>query len=138
MNPKDFAWTEEQQITVTNPTAETFTWKVHGKEYQLAAGKTAQMPGFIAWLYVYGQSVKAAQADGKFGSWNDEGFKQTYYDRFFVGADELIKVVEEEPELVQVIDVGEADPDEPAPLTGTNYVSKFDKKKANGGRYSKV
>lgn len=98
MNPTKFNWTEDQQVTVTNPTSEDFRWKVHGKDYLLGAGKTAKMPGFIAWLYVYNQAVKAVQADGKFNRWNDEGFQEEYYDRFVVGVDELVQIVEAEPE----------------------------------------
>ena len=100
MNPKDFSWTEDQSVTVTNPTNEDYTWKVHGKDYTLGAGKTAKMPGFIAWLYVYGQSVKMAQADGQFTRWNEEGFRQEYYDKFVAGIDDLVQVVpEEQPAL---------------------------------------
>jgi hypothetical protein len=98
MNPKEFGWTEYQQVTVTNPTSEDFRFKVHGKDYMLAAGRTAKMPGFIAWLYVYGQSVKMAQADGAWPRWNEEGFRKTYFDKFMVGVDELISTGEEEPE----------------------------------------
>lgn len=101
MDPKDFTWTEDQQVTVSNPTAEDFRWKVHGKEYLLGAGKTAKMPGFIAWLYVYNQAVKAVQEDGKFNRWNDEDFRPQYYERFVVGIDELVHevAVEQEPEV---------------------------------------
>lgn len=98
MNPKDFKWTEDQPVTVTNPTSEDFTWKVYGKDYMVQAGKTAKMAGFIAWLYVYNQAVKAAQADDKFAQWNDEGFRSEYYDRFVVGVDELVQVIEAEPQ----------------------------------------
>lgn len=114
MNPKDFSWAEDQQVTVTNPTSEDFKFKVHGKDYMLSAGKTAKMPGFIAWKYVYDQSVKAAQADGKFTSWNDEGFKQTYFEKFVAGVDELVQIVEEEPEPdVHTFEEPEPDVSEP-------------------------
>lgn len=98
MNPKDFPWTEDQQVTVTNPTADDFKFKVHGKEYMLATGKAAKMPGFIAWLYVYGQSVKMVQEDGEFSRWNEEGFRKDYYDKFIVGVDDLVQIVEDESE----------------------------------------
>ena len=116
MNPKEFSWTEDQQVTVTNPTDKDFTWQVHGKSYQLGAGKTAKMPGFIAWLYVYNQSIMAAQKDGEFTRWNEEGFRNKYYEKFFVGADELIQVVESEPEP-EVHTFG----DDLEPGTGANY-----------------
>ena len=110
-----FSWTEDQQVTVTNPTSEDFTWKVHGKDYLLGAGKTAKMPGFIAWLYVYGQSVKMVQADGKFGRWNEEGFRQEYFDKFVAGVDDLVQIVQEEPEPeVHTFD-------DPLPGQGTTY-----------------
>lgn len=98
MNPDRFSWTEDQQVTVTNPTGEDFRWKVHGKEYMLGAGKSAKMPGFIAWLYVYNQALKAAQEDGMFNRWNDEGFQEMYYERFVAGVDEIMQIVESEPE----------------------------------------
>ena len=100
MNPLDFNWTAEQQVTVINPTDEAYNWKVHGKAYRLDAHKKAKMPGFIAWLYVYGQALNACQKDDKFGSWNDEGFKQTYFERFVDSVDEIVQeVVEPEPEV---------------------------------------
>lgn len=118
MRPDEFSWKEDQQVTVTNPTADDFTWKVHGKEYRLDSGKTAKMPGFIAWLYVYNQAVKAAEADGVWTRWNEEGFRQTYYERFVAGVDELVQVVENEPEP-EVTVFGEDD--NPGPGTGTTY-----------------
>lgn len=98
MNPKEFSWTEDQQVTVTNPTSEDFKFKVHSKDYMLAAGRTAKMPGFIAWLYVYEQAVKMAQADKVFPSWNEEGFRNKYYDKFVIGVDDLVQMIDEEPE----------------------------------------
>lgn len=98
MDPTEFSWTEDQRVTVTNPTAEDFKFKVHNKEYVLEAGRTASMPGYIAWLYVYNQAVKAAQSDNQFGSWNEEGFRQQYYDRFVAGVEALVQTVDVEPE----------------------------------------
>lgn len=98
MNPSEFSWKEDQQVTVTNPTPDDFRFKVHNKEYMLEAGRTAKMPGYIAWMYVYNQAVKAAQADDKFSSWNEEGFRQTYFDKFVAGVDNQIQLVEQEPE----------------------------------------
>lgn len=113
MNPDEFSWTEDQQITVTNPTADDFSFKVHGKDYVLEAGRTAKMPGYIAWVYVYEQSVKAVQADGKFNRWNEEGFRQEYFDKFVAGVDNIVQMVEVEPEIQTF--------DPPAPGTGANY-----------------
>lgn len=113
MNPAEFSWTEDQSVHVINPTSEEFTWKVHGKEYALPAGATAQMPGFIAWLYVYNQGVKAAQADDKFNRWNDEEFRKEYYERFISGVDDLVQVRPEEP--VSPVKVDAPKVEEPKP-----------------------
>lgn len=104
MNPDEFSWTEDQRVTVTNPTAVPFKWRVHSKEYELGAGQTATMPGYIAWVYVYNQSVRQAQEDGVFNRWNEEDFRPTYYDKFVSGADELIQKVEVQEPLVQTLD----------------------------------
>jgi hypothetical protein len=98
MDPKDFNWTEDQQVTVTNPTAQDYKFKVHGKEYQLGAGKSAKMPGYIAWVYVYDISTQLAQADGVFNRWNEEGFRRTYYEKLVIGTDDIVQAVKEEPE----------------------------------------
>lgn len=138
MNPDEFSWTEDQQITVINPTPESFTFQVHSKQYELGAGKTAKMPGYIAWVYVYNQAVRQAQADGKFNRWNEEDFRPTYYDKFVVGVDDIVQTVQVEPEPeVHVFDseeqAVEADPPSNA---GESYVSKFEQadKKAKRGR----
>lgn len=95
---------------------------VHGKSYMLPAGKTAKMPGFIAWLYVYGQAVLAAQADDKFSRWNEEGFRDEYYKRFYVGVDELVQIVqaEAEPEVTVFA--------QPEPGSGANYIPEAPKR----------
>ncbi len=99
MNPKDFSWTESQTVTVINPTSEDFSFKVHNKDYMIGAGQTAKnVPGFVAWVYVYNQAVKAAQNDNKFGSWNEEGFRQQYYEKFVVGVDASFEIVQEDSE----------------------------------------
>lgn len=98
MNPKDFWWKEDQQITVTNPTNETHKFKVHNKAYQLGAGKTAKMPGYIAWVYVYEMAVKLCQADGTFNRWNEEGYRKVYFEKLVAGVDNVIQDVEEQPE----------------------------------------
>lgn len=126
MNPADFSWTEEQSVTVTNPTSDVYKFMVHGKAYEVGAGKTVKMPGYIAWIYVYGQSVKAMQADGVFTRLNDEGFKQTYFEKFVAGVDSVIQQVQEvEPEVNTFDEVGSTSEDfsapDPAPGTGTNY-----------------
>lgn len=123
MNPQDFSWTEDQQVTVTNPTAEDYTFKVHNKEYVLGAGRTAKMPGYIAWVYVYGLSTQLAQADGTFNRWNEEGYRQTYYDKLVSGVDNLVQTIEIEPEpVIQTFDdVEEAEEANPPANTGTSY-----------------
>lgn len=133
MNPDDFPWKEEQQITVTNPTSEVYRFMVHGKAYEVGAGKTVKMPGYIAWLYVYGQAVRAMQADDQFTRLNEEGFKQTYFERFVAGVDSVIQQVEEvEPEINTFADINEDDDLEPipAPGTGGTYTPKLDKQDA--------
>lgn len=100
------------------------------------------MPGYIAWLYVYNQSVKKAQIDGVFNRWNEEDFRPTYYELFVAGVDEIIQAVKvEEPALVEVLEdevedepeeveqpedeegqeLEEDETDNPAPGTGTHY-----------------
>lgn len=95
MNPQEFNWTEDQQVTVKNPTKETFKFKVHNKDYELGAGKEAKMPGYIAWVYVYGVASKLAQEADEFHRWNEEGFRQTYFAKAFVSADKLVSEVSE-------------------------------------------
>lgn len=105
MNPNDFPWTEDQQVTVTNPTGESYKFKVHSKEYELAAGRSAKMPGYIAWIYVYGMASKLCQADDEFPRWNEEGFRQTYYEKVYSGFDPIVEeiAVEEKP-LVETLE----------------------------------
>lgn len=155
MDPKEFTWTEDQQITVTNPTAEDFKWMVHSKQYELKAGQSAKMPGYIAWLYVYNQSVKMAQAEGSFNRWNEEGFRTTLYERFVAGVDDLVQaVVTPEPELVEVLDEPEEEVEEsedeegqepeqdetanPAPGTGKNFKREPVKYKVPSGSSTKA
>lgn len=117
MNPLEFSWTEDQQITVTNPTAETYKFKVHSKEYQIEPGRSAKMPGYIAWVYVYGLSTQLAQADGVFNRWNEEGFRQEYYEKLVSGVDPVMQAVEIEPQpLVETLDepAEQSEPEEPA------------------------
>lgn len=97
MNPGEFSWKEDQQVTVTNPTATDYHFKVHNKEYVLGAGKSAKMPGYIAWVYVYGLSTQLVQADGKFNRWNEEEFRKEYYEKLVVGVDEIMQPVQEAP-----------------------------------------
>lgn len=98
MNPKEFSWSEDQQVTVTNPTEQPYIFKVHNKQYELGAHKTAKMPGFIAWVYVYGLSSQMCQADGNFQRWNEEGYRQEYYEKLVKNIDSIMQVVEEEAE----------------------------------------
>lgn len=112
MNPKEFNWTESQQITVTNPTAELFTWQVHGKKYELAAGQSASMPGYLAWLYVYGQACKKAQAAGMWNRWNEEEIRKEYYEKFVAGVQPIMQSIEVEKSLVQAVDDGDSSDDQ--------------------------
>lgn len=98
MNPKDFSWGESQQVTVVNPTKDDFRFKAHNKEYEVKSGQTVKMAGWIGWLYVYGLACKMAQEAGDFIHWNEEGFRQTYYDKLIVGADNVLQEVVVEPE----------------------------------------
>jgi hypothetical protein len=101
MNPKEFGWDESQQVTVTNPTGKDYRFKVHNKDYEVKAGQTVKMPGFIAWVYVYGLSTQIAQDENKFSHWNEEGFRQQYYTRLTQDVDNVIQVVETEPETFE-------------------------------------
>lgn len=123
MNPQEFSWTEDQQVTVTNPTAESYKFKVHSKEYELGSGKSAKMPGYIAWVYVYGMASKLCQEDREFMRWNEEGFRQTYYEKVVSGTDPVVEEVKvEEQPLVQPLedeDTTETEPEESAVDTST-------------------
>lgn len=109
MNPKDFDWKEDQQVIVKNPTDVDYKFKVHSKDYMVKAGQTAKMPGYIAWVYASGLATKMAQEtnvvedkDGKKTSdwqhWNEEGFRQQYYDKIVVRAEATVQEVVAEPE----------------------------------------
>jgi hypothetical protein len=129
MKPDEFSWTEDQQVTVTNPTAEPFHFKVHNKEYMVGAGKTARMPGYIAWVYVYNMASQLCQTDKRFDRWNDDGFRQQYYDKVVAGIEQLFQTVEDEPTpKVQSFDIDDNVSldvaDKPAPGTGGNYEVK--------------
>lgn len=129
MNPDEFSWNEDEHVTVTNPTAETYVWKVHNKEYQLAPGKTAKMPGYIAWVYVYGLSTQLAQADGVFNRWNEEGFRQEYYEKLVSGVDNIVQAVEVQPApLVETLDDDEDEfvPEDQLPAGGETYEPTID------------
>lgn len=93
---------------------------VHGKKYRVEAGQTAKMPGYIAWLYVYGLASQLCQDEKQFARWNEEGFRQTYYDQVVVGADAAFQAVtpEAEPEVRTFEEV------KPAPGTGMSYEPK--------------
>jgi hypothetical protein len=116
MNPKEFGWTEDQQVTVVNPTKDDFTFKVYNKDYIVEAGRMAKMPGYIAWMFVYKLSTKMAVDNGDFIHWNEEGFRKTYYDKLVVGIDDIVQNVTVEP-VVSTFDVTEDEiKDEVAPV----------------------
>lgn len=128
MNPKDFDWAENQQVTVTNPTAEPFTWQVHGKEYSLGPGLSASMPGYLAWVYVYNQATKMAQADKKFDQWNDIPVRKEYFAKFVAGVQPIIQEVTVEKSLVETLD----DTDTPElPTGGESYTPASQKAPTN-------
>lgn len=99
MNPKEFDWDESQQVTVTNPTKSDYPFKVHSKDYLVGAGETAKMPGFIAWVYVYGLATQMAQANNEFFKWNEEGFRKKYYDKIVVDTEATVHAVVEQPKV---------------------------------------
>jgi len=99
MNPRDFEWKEDQSITVVNPTKDDFKFKVHSKDYMVAAGQTAKMPGYMAWMYVYKLATQMAIKDKQFLHWNEEGFRQKYYDKLVIAADDVIQTVKPEPQV---------------------------------------
>lgn len=103
MNPKEFKWSEDQQVTVVNPTKDDFKFMVHSKEYVIGAGRTAKMPGYIAWMYVYKLATKMAINAGDFNRWNEEGFRNKYYDKLVAGTDEVVQTVELDP-VVETFD----------------------------------
>lgn len=120
MDPKEFSWEESQQVTVKNPTKDTYKFKVHSKDYEMKAGETAKMPGFIAWVYVYGLAQQMATNSnvGKdkngnrvddFNHWNEEGFRKQYYDKIIVGADDIIEKIVPVP-AIEKIDVTDDEP----------------------------
>lgn len=115
MNPKEFDWAEDQQVTVINPTKDDYRFKVHNKDYMVKAGQKAKMPGYIAWVYVYGLASIMAQntnvqkiESGKvsdFQHWNEEGFRKTYFDKLVMEREEVVQTVEVEDEpLVDTFD----------------------------------
>lgn len=114
MKPTEFNWTEDQQVTVINPTEAPYKFKVHNKEYEVGAGKTVRMPGYIAWVYVYGLASKICQANGEFNRWNEEGFRQTYFEQLVAGVDSVMQTVEpvEEEPTVETFDEVATTPEE--------------------------
>jgi hypothetical protein len=140
MNPLEFSWKEEQQVTVKNPTAVDFDFKVHNKDYRIGAGQTAKMPGYMAWLYVYNMAAKLAQDAGEYLRWNEEGFRTEYYNKVVVGADALVEIVqvEVEPEIVTFDTVDEKTL--PAETTSSNsgIASMKPDAKATSGKPARV
>jgi hypothetical protein len=95
MNPKDFDWDQDQQVTVTNPTAKAHSFQVHSKFYEVGPHETVRMPGFMAWVFVYTLALELAQRAGEYeNKWNDASVRQRYYNKVIVGADELIQKIE--------------------------------------------
>ena len=120
MSPKEFNWKEDQQVTVVNPTKDDFKFQVHSKEYAVGAGQTAKMPGYIAWMYVYKLATKMATINGDFIRWNEEGFRNKYYDKLVVGIDDIIQMVEVQPKIEVVEDIKDTDSSNIKPMTSGN------------------
>jgi hypothetical protein len=123
MDPKQFSWSEDQQVTVKNPTGEDFQFTVHSKSYVVEANTTAKMPGFMAWLYVYNLATKLAQEQGVFYRWNEEGFRPTFINEqnLVVAIDDIVQeVVKEEPtDRVETVHQDSDDDDEGMETTQT-------------------
>lgn len=98
MNPKEFDWSEDQPVTVINPTGQDYQFQVHSKPYIVKAGQTVKMPGFMAWLFVYGLASQMAQDAGEFLHWNEEGFRKKFYDKLVVGTDQILAPIVTEPD----------------------------------------
>lgn len=97
MKPKDFEWKEEDQVTVINPNDSEYRFKVHNKDYVISAHSKAQMPGYMAWVCVYGMASKAAQVEKEFEHWNEDDVRSKYYSRFVDSYKPVINEVLEEP-----------------------------------------
>lgn len=77
------------------------------------------MPGYIAWLYVYGLATQLAQADGTWYRWNEEEFRQEYYQKLIAGVAPIVETIEVEPQPeVEVVD---DDSDNDLPEGGESY-----------------
>lgn len=118
MNPREFSWKEDQQVTVTNPTKDSYNFKVHGKDYIVGAGQTAKMPGYMAWVYVYGLACQMAQENSDWSHWNEEGFRKQYFDKLVVGVDSVLETIVPEPQ-VEAVETFEEE--ESLPSGGENY-----------------
>lgn len=84
------------------------------------------MPGYIAWVYVYGLATQLAQADGVFNRWNEEGFRQEYYDKLVSGVDAIVQSVETVEDEPEVTTFDEADSGPETSTGGETYVSPFE------------
>ena len=116
-----FGWSEDQQVTVTNPTAEDHMFMVHGKQYIVPKGKTVKMAGYIAWIYVYEMGLKLCQQDDNFIHWNDEGYRQQYYDKVVIAKDDPVQEIKEAEPAVNTFDEVEDEPENPPPGQGVSY-----------------
>lgn len=98
MNPKEFWWKEDQQVTVRNVTEKDFNFLVHSKSYSVAAGQMVKMPGYIAWVFVYKLASQLAQEANDALHWNEEGFRKKYFEKLVVGVDDVVQeIVVDEP-----------------------------------------
>jgi len=104
MSPKDFNWEESQQITVINPTKEDYHFKVYSQDYEVKAGAKAKMPGYMAWMFVYHLAEKICQKEHNFNRWNEEGYRQIYFNRLVVAVDDIMQEVSVEPEKVEAVE----------------------------------
>jgi hypothetical protein len=126
MDPKDFGWTHDQIVEVVNPTAEPFRFQVYSKTYEVPAGKTVEMIGFIAWKYVNDIARQVANEKGHGADMLDDEKRRTHFEKYIVGTHEVmreVKEVEAEPEVTVLGTTTSIE----APNTGQTYTPDFEK-----------
>jgi hypothetical protein len=139
MDPTQFPWQEDYQVTVKNPTDKDYTFQVHGKYYKVSKGKAARMAGYIAWIYVYNMACMLAQNDNQFEHWNEEGFRAKYFEKVYLKYDAPVQeTIEEEPVDATSLDVdidddassdqSEPEDQDPPAGQGSTYESESERK----------
>lgn len=139
MNPKEFPWKADQQVTIKNPTGEDFKFQVNSKWYVVRAGQNARMPGYIAWMYCYKLANRMAIDNKEFIHWNEEGFRKKYYDQLVIAVDDTVQTitpVEPEAETFDGEDLSDGTNPDPSPtdedLNAEEIDSEEDKQPASG------